>query len=378
MEANQLFNRFKNKTNIVFGGKLNFVNLCKDKITKDQYKEKRLLPINIQGEKLVHGNRKFKLNIIDENFIEFKMYRKEHYILHLPKLKKNYREILYKLQELNECGGYTYSIKLNKDFIFISFEEFKQELNSNRIENRFLAMDMNPDNIGISIIDYVNDRCQVVHTQQFNFEQIFDKILGLNLASSSLKFKYYQNKLNYEVIEVSKQISKLAKHFQCNYVFYESLKFNKNVSNKYNKLGNRKCRDLWKRNLFIQNLNKRLNIFGIKSHYINPAYSSFIGNLKYNYIDSINSSMEIGRRGFEIRVLKNKNSFYPAFTPNSLKHQWKEMASECRSWKELFQIIKNSKLRYRVPLEDVKEHLESVFSLNQNQKSMVLNYVFYD
>lgn len=50
--------------------------------------------------------------------------------------------------------------------------------------------------------------------------------------------------------------------------------------------------------------------------------------------------------------IKNKK-FYPNLTlKTSLANLWKEDVVEgCKSWKELYQQIKNFKLRYRVPLE---------------------------
>ena len=81
----------------------------------------------------------------------------------------------------------------------------------------------------------------------------------------------------------------------------------------------------------------------------------------YDYIDPINSSIEIARRGYEIIINKSKK-FYPiVWLKDSLKHQWKETISEMpNNWKELFNLIKNSKLSYRVSLKDVNTY--NVFS----------------
>ena len=98
---------------------------------------------------------------------------------------------------------------------------------------------------------------------------------------------------------------------------------------------------------------------------INPAYSSFIGNIMYNYDDSINASLEIGRRGFEIFVLKNKK-FYPELNLSSLKDQWKEYFNDgIKSWKEFYLVIKNLELKYRVSLEHkVLSHISKKSNVN--------------
>ena len=47
--GNQLYQKHRDKK-IIFGGKFNLKQYLKRLITKDEFKEKRLLPITIQGE----------------------------------------------------------------------------------------------------------------------------------------------------------------------------------------------------------------------------------------------------------------------------------------------------------------------------------------
>ena len=361
--------RFKNEK-VIFGGKYNLINKLKNKISKEDYQLKRLNPVNIQGEELKQGNRSFKLDIIENNQIIFKLNKNKHIRLELPNLRNNIKKELFKLQQLNEVKqnqkGYTYSIRFDLNNIYISFEEFKTEpikLN----ENRYIGIDLNPDTIGISVLE--NNK--VIHTQEFSLKPIFSKILSEKLSSKSDRMKYYQNKLKFETFEISKSISLIAKQFNCKSVFIEDLHFKGSLSIQ---ISNRKNKNLWKRELFINNLTKRLNTLGIKLHSVNPAYSSFIGNLIYDYTDAVNASIEISRRGFEYRIKKNKTGFYPNLL---VKHQWKEMATKYTDWKKFFIEVKNLKLKYRVSLNEVK-HSFKVFQQNSTSKSMVLNYVFYD
>lgn len=361
--------RFKNEK-VVFGGKYNLINRLKNKITTEEYQLKRLCPINIQGEELKRGNRSFKLDIIENNQIIFKLSKNKHIELKLPSLRDNIKKELFKLQQLNEVKngqkGYTYSIRFDLHNVYISFEEFKQDpikLN----ETKYLGIDLNPDTIGISVLD----NGKVIHVQEFSLKPIFTKILNEKLSSNSDKMKYFQNKLKFETFEISKSISLLAKKFNCKSVFIEDLHFKASSTIK---ISNRKNKNLWKRELFTQNLTKRLNILGIKLYLVNPAYSSFIGNLQHDYTDAVNASIEIARRGHEYRIKKNKTGFYPNLL---VKHQWKEMATKYTDWKKFFIEVKNLKLKYRVPLDEVKYKF-NVFQQNSSHKSLVLNYVFYD
>ena len=374
LDAKALNKKSRNKK-IIFGGKLNFIKLLTKKITKDEFTIKRLFPATIQGEFTKQGNRSFKLDIIENNQIIFKLNKNEHITLKLPKLRKNIQKELSKLQMLNEVKfnevGYTYTIKLDLKNIYISFEEFKHpKIKLNK--NRTLGIDMNPDTIGISILDSGN----VIYTQEFSLKPIFNKILNQKLDFKSDKMKYYHNKLKFETFEISKSIANLAKYYNCSLVCIEDLKFKQKISKeqKYNNVGNRKNKNLWKRELFVSNLIKRLNIYNISVHKVLPAYSSFIGNLQHDFTDAINASIEIARRGYEFKILGNTNKFYPPF---DVKHQWKEMATSFDDWKKFYsEIIKNLKLKYRVSLEDAS-HPYKVFKQNSTHKSMILNYVFY-
>ena len=373
MEACQLYNRFKKEPDIIFGGKYNFKQLAKSKITKEEFKQKRLFPLNCQGEKNYSGNRFFKLRIIDGNFIEFNSGRgknKERYILQLPKLKSNYRNLLFKLEELANNKEATYSVKLTETDICISFEEPILE-KSNSIETRTLGIDLNPDNIGISISEWVNEKQIVIETKYFDLSEITEKVLSLNASSSSTIAKHLNNKLISETFEISKAIANLAKHYHCQYVVIEDLKFKAKVQNKRNHVGNRKCKNLWKRDKFIQNLTKRLILNNIELIKIHPAYTSLIGNLQYSYPDSVNASIEIARRGYESKVQKNKDKFYPSM---ELKQQWKQMVDSSHSWKEVALKIKNSKMQYRVQLIDVK----SKSCLRMNSKKSKIDIYNFD
>lgn len=384
-EAKQLYKRFGTKDetkHIIFGGRSNLSRYNRGKINKETYKNNKLLPFNILADELKNGNRHFKLNIINENFIEFKLNAKEHFILHLPKLRPNIRKQLYKLQNLNEGKqgdkGYGYSIKLTEKYIYISFDEFKNEIINQYQENRYLGIDMNPDNIGISICEYINNENKIIHTQQFNFSEIIDKTFNLNKASNHTDSKYWNNKLNFEIYQISKKISNLSSQYNCKYIFIEELKFDqkkqrikKTIKSKN---FNRLTKNSWKRNKFIENLEKRCNINNQKLIKVNASYSSIIGNLQYDYVDSINASIEIARRGYECRILRNRDKYHPAVKlKDTILHQWKEMGSVIPgNWKDVYSKIKNMGIKYRVSL---RECSRSVFSMD-NTRSRVNVYLF--
>ena len=67
-KADQIFKLNKDHI-VIFGGKRNFIDRIKNKISKDDYKKNRLLPIISVGEANYKGNRQFKFNFIEDNSI---------------------------------------------------------------------------------------------------------------------------------------------------------------------------------------------------------------------------------------------------------------------------------------------------------------------
>lgn len=352
MEGKQLQTR--NKTNkVVFGGK-KFLRLrSQNKITKEEWTNRRLLPLNIQGEQLHKGNRSFDFSLIgSENKLTLKLNRKQHITLTIQKQRKNYQRKLNLIETLTATKDLTVSVRLTDKFVYLSYEEpKKQQIVLN--ENSYMGIDLNPNHIGISVMKYTKDNSfKVIYTTSFDFSKLTKSLTSENNSSDSNRFKHLNNKLKNETIIASKVISQLAKAYHCKFVFLEDLSKidtgDSGLGHKFNRL----TRNLWKRVIFETALQKRLSLMNIKMFKVNPAYSSFIGNLQYDYFDPCNAACEIARRGYEVIILKNKK-FYPTMRiKTSITNQWKEDIIEgCTSWKKLYNKVKNSKLRYRVPLE---------------------------
>lgn len=347
---------------VIFGSKKQFIRRCKGLITNEEFKMSRVLPLYSVGQANQKGNRLFDLNIINDNQIVFKPKKGIKVIIDLPNLKPNIKKQLFKLEELANDKQVAYTIKLNDKYIFISFDEFKNEIIPKNLKERYLSFDLNPNHIGLSIVEYKNDKHNIVHTEHFDLT---------NFIKDNTT-----NKIKFETIEICKKIMKLVFHYKCKYVFIEDLIMvgkNHNKGKALNKLIN----NSWFRNLFTNNIIKRCNINNIKVYKINPAYSSYIGNLQHNYSDPVNASIEIGRRGYEVVILKNKDNFYPKMEiKDSILHQWKETdIDRFSSWKGLFSYIKNSRMRYRVQMDDVEKH-HIVYRQEYRKPIGLFKYIF--
>lgn len=380
-EAKQL----KDKDNVIFGGKYNLIQRCKGKISKEQFQENRLVPIYSVGEACKHGNRKFQ--ILAETKILFKPTRSEHFILSLPKLRKNYRKAICQLKIVQDKCIAPLTYKLGLNHITISFEDTLTVYDpiTYSVPNRVFAIDLNPNYIGWSVVDWNNsENYRVIESGVVSNKLINDADYKLHKASNSKDQLYINNKRSFENNDTAKYLAQLASHYQCELFSIEKLeivtKDNKN-GKKYNRLVNNQ----WNRQIFYLRLHKYCDRFSIKMYEVIANYSSFEGNLIYRETglpDMCLASIELGRRAYEFHhqyVLqdkpKQKNIMFD--TSEKAHDQIVQSLEELHytkafsDIKSLYKELKTLDLKYRVPLE--KSILKTVSS-KKSTKSKILLY----
>ena len=364
----QLFKKHKDKK-IIFGGKRLLINYLKKLITKEEYSSKKLIPLNIQGEASNKGNRLFNFDLVNSK-ITLKLLKKNHQEIVFYKPNKNQFRELSKIQELVENKQLALTVSLNNDYIWLTFDESLlniQEKFKNLKSNRVLGIDLNPNYIGLSVLEFnKNDEFKVLHKQVYDLNNLN---ITSKKSSSDSKSKYLTNKRKFELIEVCYQINSLINTWKCSKLCIEDL--NIKSSNKGSgKIFNRLCNNVWNRNLVVNKLKMLSTIFRYELIEVNPAYSSFIGNLLYgseSTPDMIASSIEIARRGYK---KYSKGWFYPIFNVDNLNEQWKQTLSGIENWKSAFEEIKKSKLKYRFQLIEFIQN--AVFSKFCKKKKIKL------
>ena len=364
----QLYKKHKNKK-IIFGGKKLLINYLKKLITKDEYSLKKLLPINIQGEACKKGNRLFNFDLVNSK-IELKLSKKNHQEIEFYKPSKNQFRELSKIQELIEHKELTLTVSLNNEYIWLTFDESLlniQEKFKDLKNNRVLGLDLNPNSIGLSILEFnKNNEFKVIHKQVFDLNNLN---VTSKKSSNDRTSKYLTNKHKFELIQICYNINKLMNYWKCSKLCIEDLNI-KSSDKKHGRTFNRLCNNIWNRNLVVNKLKMLSSIFGYELVKVNPIYSSFIGNLLYgneNTPDMIASSIEIARRGYK---KFSKGWFYPIFSIEHLNEQWKQTLSGIADWKSAFNQIKKSKLKYRFQLIEFISN--AVFSKIYKQKKIKL------
>ena len=382
----------ENKTDkpMIFGGKKNFIQRCQGKITKEEFHQKRLSKLYIIGEANQHANRFIQINS-DLCSFTFKPSRNTNIQLTINGRYKRYQSILQQLYTLQQDKQIPITYQLDDEYIYITYDEsviYKSHYKP--ITNRVFAIDLNPNYVGWSVVDWKSSSeftvisSGVISTKDIND---FDNNLK-GLPVTDTKRLYINNKRKYEVFEINKYLVNIATNYRCELFITEDLNIkssDKTLGKRFNKLVNNQ----WNRSKMVDNLKKRCSIVGIKFLSVQANYSSFIGNFLYRDLelpDMVLASIELGRRGYEfslqyIKKVKDKvkNIIFPLisdFNDRYIKSLEEfEISGELTGLKDIYYKIKNSKSRYRVSLDELV-HLKfcSCFSRMSKVKQIYLTF----
>ena len=366
---------------VIFGGKKNQFQRLKNNISKYEFKQKRLSPIYSIGEiinKSVKGNRKFHIEQDLENIL-FKPNKSTKINLELIGVNKR-KQILSKLYQKQERKEIKIAYKLDLEYIYVIFEETDiYNYETKFIQNRVLSLDLNPNYIGWSIVDWKSElEFNVVKSGVYSIKKLNDKDFSLKnkgYSSESKQRKYISDKRNFETIQIVKNIINKSIYYKCQVISIEDLSIkssDKELGKKFNKLVN----NLWCRNTFVNNLTKRCNIHNIKLLKVKPEYSSFIGNFLYrslNLPDMVLASIEIGRRGYEFfnqyiskvkeikkNIMKPDLSMFNKLYLKSLEEF--KLQTIYKDLIELYYFFKKSKLKYRLSIDQFNLQFSSFYS----------------
>lgn len=340
----------------IFGGRKNFRiynNACVkgDEELKAKYKkiitDKRNVGLWSNGQANRQGNRHFKIDLANKTII-YKRAIRQHLKLQITNKLSAKQELLLSkiyLAMVNGLSPVTFGIK--NDNLYIIYDESvieKEKQFSNLKDNRILGIDLNPEYIGFSILEFSEDD---------SFRVLHKELIEL----TDLQDQDNRNKVKFELYQIDNHILKLCKHYKVSKLVVEDLKF-KNQKQKYfrsesQRKHNKLLKNKWCYSLTKQNLQVLCGTYRVQFVEVNSAYSSIIGNFLYGSEttpDPVAASIELARRGYKKFL---KSWFYlPVASTERLKEvlgtQWKdELKLNFRSWKKLGNQIKESKWMYR-------------------------------
>ena len=383
-KRNRLERTVKDSHEIVFGGKYNLRKITYNKNMFDKtgddaynvmyakyktiFKEKRDLPVYFVGRAEEHGNRKFNFDF-NNNIITFKPSLKKHFDIPITPSKFQ-SKVLERIQELLDKCEMSITVALTTDKIVISYDnellngynfnkkackkeqattsdkikkkeiwiKHKKEQEGRKLKGKlptvFGGIDMNPEFIGLTI----RNKDKILYTKCYDLTKIVKEMKSNNTDD-----------IQYNQAHIYKSIFKHLNHFNASYFVTEKLEF-KHEQNHSTGM-NRKTKVAWCREFQKQLITKHTQNTGIQHLQVNAAYSSFVGNLTYNFFDPVSASAEITRRG----MILNKaltDIWYPAINQlrlDNLNLETYVPDLELRNLTipALFQICRSRNLRYR-------------------------------
>ena len=388
--ATQLI-KYEGEKQLIFGGRKNFIERCKGKITKDEFLNKRLCKLFIIGEANQHSNRMVVINEDLESFT-FKPTIKDKIVLYIDGRYKRYKTLLNKLYHLQQDKQISITYQLDNEYVYLTYDEtlLNQSVDYKPIKNRIFAIDLNPNYIGWSVVDWKNSsEFEVVKSGVISIKDINDIDFGLKSKSSESKERIYiNNKRTFETYEISKLLVNTAKYYRCEVFGLEELNINSKDRDKgkhFNKLVN----NVWNRNKLVNNIKKRCDIYSIRVILAKPNYSSFVGNFLFrdlNLPDMTLASIEIGRRCYEFKtqyidktkdkrkniILPNVNDFNDRYVKSLEEFN---IPGEIKDLVGIYNFLKKSKSRYRLSLDELN-HLEfsRCFSNKSKIKKILITY----
>ena len=374
---------------VIFGGRKLFLQRCDDKISKEEFQLNRLVPLYSVGEANRHGNRMFQLLGLDT--VLFKPSKQKHFTLNLHSIGQKRIETLKRLIVLQNTKSIPITYSLDMDYIYITFD--MNRLNHQEysvIQNRVIAVDVNPNYVGYSVIDWKSEtEYNIIDSGFYEIKPLNDYNNSLKVSSDTPKAKYITNKRNYELIHIAIDLATKAKHYKCEVFAVEDLSIpttDTKKGRKYNKLVN----NSWNRNLLLNQIKKHINCSSTTLVELNPAYTSVLGNILYRkeyLIDACLASIEIGRRGLEYfsqyiskRKPKEKIVIFPDL--DSVKPKLVQsleelnMFKEFDSWENFKSLVKDSKVRYRVSYSESFNRYSGVLFRKFHKRKYLITYQY--
>ena len=348
-EAHGLFES-QGKHHIVFGGKWNLKQYLKGLITKEQFKYNRLIPVCSIGETAKCGNRLVDFDLPNSRVV-YKPARRIRKEIQFCPVKKKLANELAKVQELAEQKKMPVTVKFTGKHLYLTYDEslIYNEAYKDLKFNRILGIDMNPNYIGVSVIEFgKDDGLKILHKEVFDLSAL-TKSSGK--SSMDAKSKYYANKLKHETLAIAHKINKLVDYWKCSKLAIEDLSIKPSDKQK-GKTFNRLCNNKWERQLFVNKLKMLAGIHRYELVEVNPVYSSIVGNFAYGSPttpDMIASAIEIARRAYK---KFEKGWFYPKFNVETQDERWKQTLGGVKTWKDLFLKVKEAGFKYRFLLSD--------------------------
>ena len=359
----------------IFGGRKAFEQRSKDQITHDEFKQKRLIPLYVVGDKQ-HGNRMFELTPDMRILYKHDKDSRIYFNIDVKRLSKKDREIIMRLMRLKKEGKIAMTFQFGDGFVCITYD-IDDLLAAEReqytyVKNRFLGIDSGPNELGVSIVEWNGPHdYKLLYHDVFSIQELNDEWFALNsqkdVASDDPRRIHNSNCRTTDISKICSEIASLGAHWHVEGICTEDLNVeSEDMENgsKFNTLVN----NLWPHAKIDSWLERHCDERNIRYIRVNPKYSSVSGNLLFrkneNVPDMCLAAIEMTRRGYEVLhqyirkdKAKRKNIIFPdrGLYSEELRQSTEEIFSDdnCQTQdvKVLFPYIVKSGTMYRRKLD---------------------------
>jgi len=302
-KASAIYARFP-EGGIVFGGRRALVDRARGRMSREEWRSARLMPLYIEGHAKSYGpqggNHLVTLDLAADQVI-FHGPNNRDYPLRL-RLSRKSREIRRRLAGLQaRCESLRdtpFTVSINEHEIALTWKEPAAPM-SPGIEGRVLSLDLNPAKLGWAVVEAHSSEpgsCRCVAWGVFEFPE-FSRRLGL--ASDDPVSIAFSCKRRHELAILAKKVTLVAKHYRVSSFVKERLTIGAKDHGKGRQF-NRLINQVWFRRGLLEPLERRLEQAGVAQAEMNPAFSSKIGNHLWADLlripDPACAAVELGRR----------------------------------------------------------------------------------
>ena len=319
---------------VVFGGRRAFLERTQGRMSREEWRAARLMPLYIEGHAKSFGpqggNHLVTLDMACDQVIYHGRDGRDFPIkLLLSGKSREYRRRLNELQARCETlRDIPFTVTINESEIALTWSEPTTPAASGII-GRVLALDLNPARLGWAVVDPGSagaGSCRCAAWGVFEYPE-FARRLGF--ASDDLRSLAHNHKRRYELAILAKKASLLAKHHHVSAVVTERLTLGPKDHCK-GRWFNRLINQVWFRRGLLEPLMRRVQAAGIARTEVNPAYSSKLGNRLWadalRVPDPACAAVELGRRAiWPVRFSNPQRDAARSPKPNA-RRPWKDGA----------------------------------------------------
>jgi hypothetical protein len=220
-----------------------------------------------------------------------------------------------------------------KKLIWIKYKNEQNERKMfGKLSDVYCGIDLNPEHIGIAI----RNKKKILYTEGYDLTEILKKTKDNNTET-----------IRYNLAHIYKDIFKICSHYKVSHFVTEELSFKHDETQP--KSFKRKTKNLWCREFQVDLIQKYTEHLGIVHLEVNPAYSSFVGNMVYECFDPVAASLEIVRRGMLYKKIL-KEDWYPdtkGFRLSSIGTHVSDLEIRNLNVQSVYQLFKSRNQSYR-------------------------------